>query len=212
MNPRLSLSQEPFGGPATEALVGGSVYGEEVENGWREWSPGRSKLADFVAGGGGLPVERGDAVLYLGAGSGTTLSHLSDLVDRGVVYGVEHSYRPTKTLLKRLEGRRNVVPLLRDARRPKGYAGTLELVDLLYQDVSQKGQAGIAARNAEAYLKEEGVLMLMLKTRSEDVTAETGEVVEKSVEELESKGFEVEEVEVLESYPDHGCLVGRYRP
>lgn len=204
MNPNLLT------GPATRPLVPGSVYGEGAGRGRREWSPDRSKLADHVAAGGELPVERDSGVLYLGAGSGTTLSHVSDLVDEGVVYGVDKAYRPLKTLLRRLSGRENVVPVLADGRNPRNYAGKVELVDLIYQDVAQRDQAGIASRNAEAYLAEGGHLLLMVKSRAEDVTEEPEEVFDRAAARLAD--FEVAEVNVLKRYPDHACVVGGYRP
>lgn len=203
-----TLNENLLEGPATRPLVPGSVYGERASGDLREWRPGRSKLADHVASGGSLPVERDSRVLYLGAGGGTTLSHVSDLVPKGVVYAVDKAHRPMRTLLRRLRERGNVVPLLRDARDPRNYAGTVEMVDVVYQDVAQRDQVGIARRNADAYLENGGHLLLMLKSRSEDVSGGIREVIDREVDRLE--GFEVEEVDVLENYPDHACVVGRY--
>lgn len=197
-------------GPATRPLVPGSVYGETVRKGAREWSPGRSKLADHVAQGGDLPIQRDSRVLYLGAGSGTTLSHVSDLADRGAVYAVDKAHRPMQTLIDRLRNRGNVAPILADARRPAEYAGTVELVDVLYQDVAQRDQAGIAARNADAYLAEGGHLVLMLKSRSEDVTDAPREVFRREAEKLNR--FEDVTIHRLDHYPDHACVTARYSP
>lgn len=204
MNPNL------LDGPATRALVPGSVYGEAVRGEAREWSPDRSKLADHVATGGQLPVERDSRILYLGAGSGTTLSHVSDLADRGVVYGVDKAHRPMRTLLDRLRNRENVVPILADAKRPNEYAGTVELVNVLYQDVAQRDQVGIASRNAAAYLEEGGTLVLMVKSRSEDVTEDPHQLFRTEAERLTA--FENVTINRLNTYPDHACITGRYAP
>jgi rRNA 2'-O-methyltransferase fibrillarin len=76
----------------TKNLVPGeSVYGEKrvsIEGGeegvkieYRVWNPFRSKLAAGVLGGmENLFIEPGTKVLYLGAASGTSVSHVADIV------------------------------------------------------------------------------------------------------------------------------------
>ena len=45
------------------------------------WNPFRSKLGAGIVGGiGACPVKPGAKVLYLGGASGTTVSHVSDMV------------------------------------------------------------------------------------------------------------------------------------
>jgi hypothetical protein len=75
----------------TKNLVPGeSVYGEKrisVEGGdgtkieYRVWNPFRSKLAAGILGGvESIYIEPGKKVLYLGAASGTSVSHVADVV------------------------------------------------------------------------------------------------------------------------------------
>ena len=53
--------------------------GEKIE--YRVWNPFRSKLAASVLGGvDNIHIGPGKAVLYLGSASGTTVSHVSDVV------------------------------------------------------------------------------------------------------------------------------------
>lgn len=55
--------------------------GEKVE--YRVWNAYRSKLAATVLGGvEQLYIEPGSKVLYLGAASGTTVSHVSDIIGK----------------------------------------------------------------------------------------------------------------------------------
>lgn len=71
-------------------VPGSEVYGEkrisvEGENGekveYRVWNPFRSKLAAAILGGvDQIHMRPGSKVLYLGAASGTTVSHVADLV------------------------------------------------------------------------------------------------------------------------------------
>lgn len=53
--------------------------GEKIE--YRVWNPFRSKLAAAILGGiDEVHMPPGSKVLYLGAASGTTVSHVSDVV------------------------------------------------------------------------------------------------------------------------------------
>merc|ERR550532_3072536 len=64
----------------------------------------------------------GSKVLYLGAASGTTVSHVSDVVGpEGMVYAVEFSHRSGRDLLNVAKKRTNVVPIIEDARHPHKY-------------------------------------------------------------------------------------------
>lgn len=48
---------------------------------YRVWNPFRSKLAAAILGGiDKIHMKPGSKVLYLGAASGTTVSHVSDIV------------------------------------------------------------------------------------------------------------------------------------
>lgn len=158
---------------ASRSLDPQPVYGERILNGCRLWDPYRSKLAALLLKASRqLPVlSRNASVLYLGAATGTTVSHVSDIVEDGLVYAVEFSPRSMRDLLLLCKRRKNIVPILADASRPEEYASFVEPVDLVYQDIAQRNQAEIAALNCARYLKPGGDLILMLKTRSVDVTA-----------------------------------------
>lgn len=67
---RLSFLQEPSGTP-----------GESTKIEYRVWNPFRSKLAAAILGGiEKIHMKPGSKVLYLGAASGTTVSHVADIV------------------------------------------------------------------------------------------------------------------------------------
>lgn len=58
----------------------------------------------------------------MGAASGTTVSHVSDIVGKeGVVYAVEFSHRSGRDLVNMAKKRTNVVPIIADARKPLEY-------------------------------------------------------------------------------------------
>ncbi len=150
-----------------------SVHGERWTSfdgrALRAFEPPRSKLAAALAAGWTAPLPRvGERWLYLGAASGTTASHVADLVGpAGRVYAVERSLRPFARLLKLAERWPNLLPILADAREPDQYADRVPVVEGIYADVAQPGQAELAEANAQRYLDPTaGALLLALKTSS----------------------------------------------
>ncbi|WP_298668510.1 fibrillarin-like rRNA/tRNA 2'-O-methyltransferase [uncultured Methanofollis sp.] len=183
----------------------GGVYGERMIDGYRVWDPYRSKLAAYALLGGERDLAPEMRVLYLGAANGTTVSHVADYVE--VVYAVEFAPRPMQDLIEVCRHRKNIVPIMADAGRPELYAGIVEEVDLLYQDVAQPDQVAIALRNVP-FLRPGGTLMLMLKTRSVDVRLSPQDVADEAVRALEEGGMRVTEVLWLEPYHrDHAAII-----
>jgi fibrillarin-like pre-rRNA processing protein len=175
---------------ATKNLDPGKVvYGEKlipvegVE--YRTWDPRRSKLGAMVLKKFNIPLKEDSKVLYLGAASGTTVSHVSDIVPEGAVYAVEFAPRSMRDLIGLASRRKNVHPILADAGKPDSYAHIVEPVDLIFQDVAQPNQAQIAARNAASYLKRDGYLLLSIKARSIDTVANPKEVFKEEIKKLE---------------------------
>lgn len=190
---------------------GRRVYGERLLDiggqEWREWSMNRSKPAAYLAlGGGFLPLRPDSRMLYLGAASGTTASHFSDLLPEGAVFCLEFSPRTFRDLVRVCERRSNMMPILGDAASPSGFSFAVERVDMVYQDVAQKGQAGMLADNMDAFGADWG--MLAVKARSEDVTASPQRVFQDACSKLEARGFKVRECLSLEPFEkDHAMVV-----
>jgi fibrillarin-like rRNA methylase len=177
--------------PATEALGDPpDVYGERLvptrSGWWRRWDPYRSKLsAALVKGYRGPLPQPGERWLYLGAATGTTASHVADLVGpEGAVYAVEMSLRPFARLLRLAERYPNLLPILADARRPDDYAGWVPPVDGVYSDVAQADQVGIARRNVDLFLRGAGALLLVLKLSSLGRDRASDTLVERALAEL----------------------------
>ncbi|MBN1234692.1 MAG: fibrillarin-like rRNA/tRNA 2'-O-methyltransferase [Methanotrichaceae archaeon] len=183
------------------------VYGERILEGHRLWDPFRSKLAALLLKARSTrPVLARDAkVLYLGAATGTTVSHVSDIVRDGMVYAVEFSPRSMRDLVRLCERRKNIVPILADAARPEDYAFLVEPVDLVYQDIAQRNQAEIASQNCERYLLPGGDLILMLKTRSVDVTARPEAVLQSETENLQGLDL-LQVMDLLPFHQDHWAM------
>ena len=190
------------------ATEGEPVYGEPTDGSWRRWDPRRSKLGAMFELGMETGLGGGETVLYLGAAAGTTVSHVADFA--GPTYAVEFAARPARDLLDAAEPRGNLFPLLKDARKPETYAHVVEPVDALVQDVATRGQAEVAIGNRR-FLREDGRLVLAVKTRSEDVVADPETVLEATLETLE-EGYGVIETRSLEPFhEDHFGVVARPR-
>lgn len=190
---------------------GSRVYGERllefegVE--YREWSPSRSKLGAYLRLGGlSSPLGESSRVLYLGAASGTTASHVADIAFKGIVYCVEVSPRSFRDLVSVCEARKNMVPILADATRPQDFSFLVERADVVYQDIAQKNQAAIFLKAMRAFGASSG--MLSLKSRSEDVTREPAEVFEEARAFLQREGLRVLDLMDLAPFEkDHAMMV-----
>ncbi len=183
----------------------GGVYGERTVQGYRLWSPKRSKLAALYHLGKGIDLENYHRVLYLGAANGTTVSHIADYVE--VVYAVEPAPRPMQDLMVVARQRKNIIPIMADARKPERYLPLVEKVDIVYQDVAQPDQAEILSVNSK-FLVSDGIMVFMLKPRSIDVTRTPAFVAEEVIQELSTRGIRTEECVWLSPYyPDHAALI-----
>jgi len=186
---------------------GQRVYGEKLNGKYRQWDPFRSKLGAAIMNGMKTkPLKAGSNVLYLGAAQGTTPSHISDIVDKGVVVCIEISQKAFEKLLPLCERRENMVPVLADANRPEEYAEYTEGIDVLYQDVAQPNQAAIFIKNFTFH----GYGLLAIKARSVDVAANPKDVFKGEINKLKKAGIEILEVIPLEPFEkDHVMVVCR---
>lgn len=192
---------------------GQNVYGERLvqKDGeeLRLWNPRRSKLAAAILNGlKEVPIKRNSRVLYLGAASGTTASHISDIASGGVVYCVEFSQGPFRRLLKTSASRQNMIPILADAREPERYMNLVERCDIIYQDIAQVKQAQILIDNARLYLKDNGHIIIAIKARSIDSARGPDDVIAAEIFRLK-KYFKIAEVIDLDPYGrDHSLVLG----
>lgn len=191
---------------------GNQVYDERLVDfrgeEYRIWDPYRSKLGAVILRGiEDVPIEPGSKVLYLGAASGTTASHVSDIIGpEGMVYCVEISSRPLRDLLVTCEQRPNMAPILADAQKVEKYRAMVEQVDVVYQDVAHPEQTLIALENSKTFLREDGSALVALKARSIDVTKEPREVFRGEMEKLEEK-MEIVDSKFLDPYEEDHAMV-----
>lgn len=193
----------------TENLIPGeSVYGERIwregEREFRRWDPYRSKLSALLHKGcTDFPFHSRTRVLYLGAATGTTASHLSDICVEGTIFCVEISRKAFQGLMSLSRSRPNVYPVLSDAAKPESYAALVNVVDVLYEDVAQRNQVEIFLRNWK-FVRPGGYGILMLKSRSVDVAKLPETIFQSTRSQLSAAGFSIVQEARLEPYEkDH---------
>jgi fibrillarin-like pre-rRNA processing protein len=197
------------------AYGGNPVYGERIFNLsgmiYREWVPYRSKFAAaFYKGLNGIDIRDGYKVLYLGASSGTTVSHISDIIGvNGQVYAVEIAEEMAVNLILLAGERKNIFPIVDDARKPENYSGNIPKCDLLYQDVAQRDQTDIFIKNADLFLKSGKIGIFAVKSRSIDVSMDSREVVRNEIKKLRSKFDVIREINLYPYQKDHSLLILR---
>ena len=196
----------------TKNLVAGKkVYDETVivQKGveFREWNPRKSKLgAAIMKNISQVGIMPGKKVLYLGCSTGTTCSHVSDIVGNdGFVIGVDPAPRVMREFVFLCEDRKNMAPLLADASHPDDYPVSIPKCDIVFQDIAQRQQVNIFLKNCDAFLDEGGFGLLAIKARSIDVTRKPSQIFSEVKTELE-KSMTVVDYRQLDPYERDHCL------
>lgn len=204
---------------ATENLVvGNQVYKEKLITKkrieYRLWEPFRSKLAAAIMNGLEVfPFQDKSTVLYLGVSTGTTISHISDIVGpNGIIFGIEHASRVARDFLDRVATyRKNIIPILQDARKPEEYFSMFGKVDVVYVDIAQPDQTEIAITNCKMYLKKNGYLFLVIKTRSIDVTKPPKQIINEEIQKIK-ENFDILQTIDLHPYDkDHAIVIAKFQ-
>ena len=172
-------------------VKGQRVYGEKVikvgGKEFRVWDKWRSKPAAALAKGiKTFPLGKGYNVLYLGLASSTTASHFSDVIGwNGNIFGIDISERVLRQSVMIARKRKNIIPILADARKPNTYAHMIcKKIDLLFVDVASPDQIKLAIKNSKKFLEKGSHAMIAIKSQSIDSVRPPEEVYEECLEEL----------------------------
>lgn len=199
----LTISRTYYG----ESLI--RVKGME----FRQWDPYRSKLAAAIINHLEIfPFREGTCCLYLGASTGTTVSHVSDIVGpSGKIFGVEMAPRVAREFLENVaKYRRNVVPIVADARHPEKYPSIYGEISSIYCDIAQPDQTGIALENCKRFFRDSGILLLVVKASSIDALKPKNEVFATQRAILEKARYIVLEQIDLEPFDrNHAIIVAK---
>jgi len=192
-------------------VPGQNVYGEKIviDNGieYREWNAFKSKLAaSILKGSPNIGVRNGDVVLYLGSASGTTVSHVSDIVGNdGFIFAVDISPRVMRDLIFLCNKRKNIAPVLADSNKIEILMDRISAVDIIYQDVAQKNQVDIFLKNIGLFLCDNGYALLVVKARSIDVTRKPKQIFKETKERLEEV-LTIVDYRELEPFQKDHCM------
>ena len=200
---------------ATKNLTPGrTYYGESLirakEMEFRQWDPYRSKLAAAIINHLEIfPYREGSSCLYLGASTGTTVSHISDIVGpSGRIFGVEMAPRVAREFLENVaKYRRNVVPIIADARHPEKYPSIYGEISSIYCDIAQPDQTEIALENCKRFFREAGILLLVIKASSIDALKPKNEVFATQRAILEKNRYKVLEQIDLEPFDRNHAII-----
>jgi len=197
----------------TKNLTPGTTFFNErtiIENNeeYRFFDPRRSKLCASLAKNiRTLPIKKNDRILYLGAAHGYTPSFISDIIGRnGLIFCIEFAPRVAKDLVFVCKRRVNMVPILADANQPELYEKRILESDIIFQDIAQKNQVQILLKNLR-FLKKGGFVLLAVKSKSIDVTADPRRIYKEIELQLqkELKIVDFKELDPLER--DHGFFL-----
>jgi fibrillarin-like pre-rRNA processing protein len=193
-------------------VLGKKVYGEKIvrEGGeeFREWDPYRSKYGAGIKKGLKKSIFfNGCTAIYLGSAEGTTVSHVSDIVEeKGAIFCIDVSEIAMNKLTKLAEERENIYPILSDAQMTENYKEYFETkADAMFQDISQRNQADIFVRNSK-FLKKGGLGALALKTKSISQSNLKEDILKSEINILE-KEFEILQTILIEPYEKHHYLI-----
>lgn len=175
---------------------------------YREWDARRSKLAAALAKGAkGIEIKSGSKILYLGAAHGYTPSFLSQICEQGKIFAVEFAPRVARELVILAGKRKNMLPIVADANQPQSYYHLVEAADIVYQDVAQRNQAEILAKNCNLFLKRNGIAMVAIKARSINVAEQPAKIFAEVKRQLE-ESFKILDYRNLEPMQkDHAFFV-----
>ena len=205
---------------ATKNYVpGNSVYGEHLQKSstheFRIWDPYRSKLAACIINGmKNIPFTSGSTILYLGSSTGTTPSHVSDIVGKdGLLFCVEISSRVARDFIDNVVSfRNNIIPIIADAHNIDSYTSIFRNIDSVYCDISQPDQTDIAISNCKEFLSSGSKLLLVIKSRSIDTTKSPKSIYEQEMTKLESSGFDIDQMIDLHPFDkDHVLIMATMR-
>lgn len=193
---------------------GTKVYGEHVlmidGEEYRIWDPFRSKLAAAILNGlKNLPIIEGSQVLYLGTSTGTTASHISDIIgEKGVLFSVENAPRVAREFIERVAlNRKNVIPIIEDAHKPNLYIALFTKVDTVYCDIAQPDQTEIAIMNCKRHLKKGGYILLIIKSRSIDTSINPETIFQQEASKIEKEEFTIKQIIRLAPFDkDHAII------
>ncbi|KAH8337495.1 hypothetical protein KR059_012238 [Drosophila kikkawai] len=201
-----SSSSDDYG----EQRIMADFRGKRCE--FRSWSPFQSKLAaGIMSGVNDLHLHSGAKVLYLGAGFGHSVTHVSDIVgETGMVYAVEQGIWSGRQLMALASHRPNIVPIIEDATMPYKYCRQVPAgIDVIFCELPQADQVRSLMLNARHFLAPGGHFVAFLHGPSIDSKVCLMEAIEAESERLMLQQLEPLEMVILDPFkPGYAMVIG----
>ena len=171
---------------ASDSMVLNIVSGMHLEASWQVLFLKASKCLI-------LPSHK---VLYLGAASGTTPSHVSDIVgENGHVYCVEFAQRSLRELVTNVITYRPKMTISCGCTHaPKILCSSPAKLTIFTVMLQRQSKLKFSTANADVMLKAGGWVMLAVKSQSIDVSKAPSEIYRQEACILENRGFRIEQV------------------
>ena len=83
-------------------------------------------------------------------------------------------------------------------------------MEVVYVDIAQPDQTEIAIANCKMYLKENGYMFLVIKTRSIDVTKSPKKIIENEIKKLETNFDVIQEINLHPYDKDHAIVIAKF--
>lgn len=163
-----------------------------------EWNPYTSKWKAALDKGLNAKLRGDENILYLGASSGTTISHLCKITS-GIIFGVEKAPLMMIPLIRLCQKTNNIAPLFCDARDAEYIREHIynTPIDILFQDIPSIDQVNII-KKASNLVGSNCRIFLSLKTQSIS-QKDWKKTAQKAKKELE-KSFEILDCISLEPF------------
>lgn len=167
-----------------------------------EWEAKRSKWKAALEKGMKIDLEGNENILYLGASTGSTISHIKDKT-KGIIFAVEKAPKMVAELMKLSLKSINVAPILADAHDVEDIKKRLFGVkmNILFQDIPSTDQENILI-NTASLVDKDCKILLSFKVRS--VSYSNPEAVLRKLELKLKEHFKIIQSTSLEPYhKDH---------
>lgn len=131
-----------------------------------EWNPYKSKWKAVLEKGININLEGNENILYLGASSGTTVRHISQMTN-GIIFAIENSPKMAIRLVRTALKKNNIAPVFCNARDIEFIKSSVfgEKISVLFQDIPSIDQVKIL-ENASRIVEDKCLILFCLKTQS----------------------------------------------
>ena len=173
------------------------------ENEYRVWKPYRSKLAAAIINGIEIfPILKKSKIIYFGTLE-NTINHISDIVGaEGEIFVAKNN--ESTDFLKKTNVDVTNISFIDDIKK-----STVDCVDTLYVDVLDQSCLDTVI-NSKAYLKDDGYIMLVIKTEDMLENNDSNELQNNVYKKIKSMFTIIQEINLTPFFKEQVMLIAKY--